>query len=244
MTALVAIHNATYTYPGADTPALHHVEFTLDQGRNGLVGPNGSGKTTLVHAIMGLIRLQSGEIRYEGGPVADEKDFMRLRKGVGFVFQNPDDQLFSPTVIEDVAFGPLNLGKSPTEARDIGLATLARLGLDGFADRVTHRLSGGEKRLVALATILAMEPKALILDEPTNDLDPDTRARLVGLLKGLDLPFLVISHDWDFLDMVVDRLFRMQDGHLTEADREALHQHTHLHTGGDVPHRHGNLNHK
>jgi cobalt/nickel transport system ATP-binding protein len=157
---------------------------------------------------------------------------------VGFVFQHPDDQLFMPTVIEDVAFGPLNLGLSPAEAREKALRTLEALGIGHFAERVTHRLSGGEKRLVALATVLSMDPEALILDEPTNDLDPDTRHRLVHLLRDLPQKLLVVSHDWDFLDQVADAIAVLDQGKVTWRDFAVLHVHKHAHLGGDADHHH------
>ena len=132
------------------------------------MGPNGSGKTTLFHIIMGLLTPSSGTIEFFGKPVKTEKDFRKVYKKVGLLFQDADDQLFSPTVLEDVAFGPLNLGKSKLEARNIAQNTLERLGIAHFENRVTHKLSGGEKRLVALATVLSMEPELLLLDEPNT----------------------------------------------------------------------------
>jgi cobalt/nickel transport system ATP-binding protein len=157
---------------------------------------------------------------------------------VGLLFQNSDDQLFSPTVLEDVAFGPLNLGHKPPRAREIAAAALERVGLEGFGERVTHRLSGGEKKLVALASILAMQPKALLLDEPTNDLDPDTRDRLRDVLLDLDLSYIVISHDWDFLDETTDDVYALHDGRLLHDGKAAIHRHVHIHPHGDVPHEH------
>ncbi|THB63702.1 MAG: ABC transporter ATP-binding protein, partial [Desulfovibrio sp.] len=152
-----------------------------------------------------------------------------------------EDQLFSPTVLEDVAFGPLNLGLKPAQAKDRALETLEQLGLEGFADRITHRLSGGEKRLVALATILAMQPKALLLDEPTNDLDPPTRQRLIATLNELDLGYVIISHDWDFLAQTTEQSLTLDKdtGRLVKSTA-VPHTHVHVHEAGDAPHEHPN----
>ncbi|WP_320006271.1 energy-coupling factor ABC transporter ATP-binding protein [Maridesulfovibrio sp.] len=192
---------------------LKNVDFELLKGQKiGLTGHNGSGKTTLLHIIMGLLKPQSGQIHYMGRELKTEDDFMELRKGVGLLFQQADDQLFCPTVLEDVAFGPLNLGKSPEEARKISEFTLCTLGLSGYGDRVSYRLSGGEKKLVSLATVLAMEPQALVLDEPTNDLDPTMRERLIKILNSLDIAMLVVSHDLDFLVRITDKEYSCSKG--------------------------------
>ena len=148
-----------------------------------LLGPNGCGKTTLLHLIVGLLRPSAGQIEAFGRQRMAEADFHEVRRRVGLLFQDADDQLFCPTVAEDVAFGPLNLGKSRDEVRRIVAGTLDSLGLAGYEHRVTYRLSGGEKRLVALATVLAMQPEVLLLDEPSGGLDDashgaaDRRAR-------------------------------------------------------------------
>ncbi|WP_319778343.1 ABC transporter ATP-binding protein [Maridesulfovibrio sp.] len=201
--AIFSLHDVSFSYPGNDV--LKNVDFALKPGQKiALTGHNGSGKTTLLHIIMGLIKPQAGQVHYMGRKMDSEKDFRELRRGVGLLFQQADDQLFCPTVLEDVAFGPLNLGKSPEEARKTAEYTLCTLGLSGYEDRVSYRLSGGEKKLVSLATVLAMEPKALVLDEPTNDLDPTMRERLIEILNSLAVPMLVVSHDLDFLVRVTD----------------------------------------
>ena len=138
---------------------MKNLDFEFHKGdRIGLVAPNGSGKTTLFHVIMGLLKPSAGRIVIFGQTRRKEKDFIDVRHRIGLLFQDADDQLFSPTVLEDVAFGPLNLGKTKQEALDISRRTLSFLGLSGFENRITFKLSGGEKRLVSLATILAMEP--------------------------------------------------------------------------------------
>jgi cobalt/nickel transport system ATP-binding protein len=180
--------------------------------RIGLVGANGSGKTTLCHIVMGLIAPESGEVEIFGKLRKTQSDFSEIRGRVGFLFQDSDDQLFCPTVLEDVAFGPLNMGKTPEQARRIVESTLASLQLQGFEHRVTYRLSGGEKRLVSLATVLAMEPEALILDEPTSGLDETTSERLAEILINSNLTYVLISHDREFVQRTTDKRFQITNG--------------------------------
>jgi cobalt/nickel transport system ATP-binding protein len=201
---VIAVEHITFTYPGAARPVFQDFSFQLGPHDHlGLIGPNGSGKTTLLHLIMGLLRPQAGRIIIFGREVKSDEDFVWVRQQIGLLFQNADDQLFCPTVLEDVAFGPLNLGKTPAEAKEIALATLARLGLEGFEERVTYKLSGGEKRLVSLATVLAMDPKVLLLDEPTTGLDVETKHRLIHIINELTIPFVIVSHETDFLHHTV-----------------------------------------
>lgn len=201
---LIAVQNLTFSYPGASSPVFQDFAFQLLPGRHiGLIGPNGCGKTTLLHLIMGLLRPQAGKIVILGEEVSKEKDFVAVRQKVGLLFQNADDQLFCPTVLEDVAFGPLNQGKSPDEAVHIARETMARLGLEGFEERVTYKLSGGEKKLVSLATVLAMQPHLLLLDEPTAGLDEPTKHRLIHILRDLDIGYMIVSHEPDFLNHTV-----------------------------------------
>ena len=143
---LIELQDITYTYPGASRPVFEGFNFQLRPDNHlGLTGPNGCGKTTMLHLIMGLLRPQAGSIVVFGEEVKQEKDFVKVRQQVGLLFQNPDDQLFCPTVLEDVAFGPLNQGKPPAEAVRIARETMDGLGLAGFEDRVTYKLSGGRK---------------------------------------------------------------------------------------------------
>ena len=140
---LINLEGITFRYPGAD-PVLENLDLKFYRGEKmGLVAPNGSGKTTLLHIIMGLLKPESGQLEIFGKSVCDEKDFLEVRRRIGLLFQDSDDQLFSPTVLEDVTFGPLNLGKSKTDAIDIARKTLSYLGLTNFEDRVTFKLSGG-----------------------------------------------------------------------------------------------------
>ncbi|MFH1136262.1 MAG: ABC transporter ATP-binding protein [Pseudomonadota bacterium] len=192
---------------------LKNLDFDFFEGqRAGLRGVNGSGKTTLFHLIMGLLSPEKGVVEIFGRARARERDFREVRAKIGFVFQDADDQLFCPTVAEDVAFGPLNLGLSHDQARAVVRETLALLGLTGFEDRITYKLSGGEKKLVSLATVLAMKPRLLLLDEPTTGLDEQTTERFIGVLRESGLPYLIISHDRKFLSRTVDAFFRMDGG--------------------------------
>jgi len=196
---------------------LTGAEFRLGAGeRVALTGPNGAGKTTLFHIMVGLLIPQRGSVVAFGHPRREEKDFRAVRARAGLLFQDSDDQLFCPTVREDVAFGPLNLGKSRGEAEAIARRTLEGLGLRGYFERITHRLSGGEKRQVALASILAMEPEVLLLDEPTNALDRDAEVRLLQILTGLPQAMVIISHREDFLARIATRKVRLEGGRLRD----------------------------
>ena len=187
--------------------------FRLDAGqRLALLGANGSGKTTLLHLIVGLLRPAAGRIEVFGKPRVAEADFHEVRRRVGLLFQDADDQLFCPTVAEDVAFGPLNLGKPRDEVRRIVSQTLQSLGLAGYEHRITYRLSGGEKRLVALATVLAMQPDVLLLDEPTSGLDEEATRRLIEVLCRLPHATLVVSHNRSFRQAVTSGAVQLREG--------------------------------
>jgi cobalt/nickel transport system ATP-binding protein len=197
---LIELRNVAFAYD-RDRPVLDECCFSLLPGqRVALVGANGSGKTTLLHLIVGLLRPTAGELYAFGKTRRHEHDFHEVRQRAGLLFQEADDQLFCPTVAEDVAFGPLNLGKPRPEVRQIVADTLAALELTGYEHRVTYKLSGGEKRLVALATVLAMQPEVLLLDEPTAGLDDEATQRLVELLGRLPQAMLIASHDRAFLE--------------------------------------------
>lgn len=227
--SVIRLENITFGYPGGDL-ILDNLNFELgEKEKIGLVAPNGSGKTTLFHIVMGLLKPLDGTIRVLGKTAESESDFAEVRKRVGFLFQDADDQLFSPTVLEDVAFGPLNLGKSREEAMEISQKTLKFLGLDGFEDRITFKLSGGEKKLVSLATVLAMEPAVLLLDEPSTGLDDSTKKRLSEILAGLDLSYVVISHEADFLTSVAQRVYNMKEGKIITDAEVFYHVHEHAH---------------
>jgi cobalt/nickel transport system ATP-binding protein len=235
---LINLEGISFSYPGGPQ-VLSNLDFHFHRGdRIGLIAPNGSGKTTLLHLIMGLLKPSTGRIEIFGKPAKDEKDFTDVRRRIGLLFQDADDQLFSPTVLEDVAFGPLNLGKTKNVALQIAEKTLAFLGLNGFEDRITFKLSGGEKRLVSLATVLAMEPEVLLLDEPLNGLDTKTKAKLTEVLSSINLSYILISHDFDFLAEIVDAIYTMEDGKILLDKELHLHEHVHAHEHGVYPHRH------
>jgi cobalt/nickel transport system ATP-binding protein len=223
---LFSLRDVAFGFPGH--PVLQGVDFDLCQGeRVALVGANGAGKTTLLHLMVGLHRPAAGEVRAFGAARRTERSFHEVRLRTGLLFQDPDDQLFCPTVLEDVAFGPLNQGRSRQEALDLSKKALATLSLESFAQRVTHKLSGGEKRLVSLATVLAMQPEVLLLDEPTNGLDEQTETRLIAHLEGLPMAMLFISHDRRFVERLANRAVLLRDGRLQEA---VWHSHPHRHT--------------
>jgi cobalt/nickel transport system ATP-binding protein len=235
---IIELSDIVFGYPGAE-PVLNGLNFTLRRnGRIGLIAPNGSGKTTLFHIIMGLLKPTSGKIEIFGRTVAEDKDFNDIRRRIGLLFQDADDQLFSPTVLEDVAFGPLNLGQSKEQAVAVARDTLSFLGLADFEDRLTYRLSGGEKKLVSLATVLAMKPEVLLLDEPINALDVETKARTVDILNALDISCIIISHEIDFLSQTADAIYTMKNGRILLEDRIEVHAHKHAHPHGTLPHEH------
>lgn len=237
-TALFALDHVRFVYP-PDHEVLAGACFALEPGQKvGLYGPNGSGKTTLFRLVVGLAAPLEGRVLFHSQPLTSDKEFRALRRKVGLVLQHADDQLFCPTVLEDVAFGPLNLGLAPDEARRRAEETLAELGLDGFGPRLTHRLSGGEKKLVSLATVLSMRPEALLLDEPTNGLDPTARERIIEVLARLSTARVIISHDWDFLARTSDTYLTIVDKQLTDAAPSFAHAHVHTHPLGDNPHEH------
>ncbi|MCB9948206.1 MAG: ABC transporter ATP-binding protein [Rhodospirillaceae bacterium] len=193
---------------------LDGIDLAVRPGeRVGLVGPNGAGKSTLLHVIVGLLPVAAGQVAAFGRPCRTEREFAAVRRRVGLLFQDSDDQLFCPTVAEDIAFGPLNLGVGRAEAAAVVTRTLARVGLAGFEHRITYRLSGGEKRLVALATVLAMDPAVLLLDEPTTGLDQEAEERMLALLLSLDQAMVVVSHEPRVIDRLATRVVHLdRDG--------------------------------
>lgn len=235
---LIGLNDIVFGYPGT-APVINGLNFSLRRkDRIGLIAPNGSGKTTLFHLIMGLLKPTAGHLEIFGNRVDEEKDFAEVRRRIGLLFQDADDQLFSPTVLEDVAFGPLNLGKSKKQAAAIARETLSFLGLADFEDRLTYRLSGGEKKLVSLATVLAMSPEVLLLDEPINALDTETKAKIVEILNALDISYIIISHEIDFLSQTTEAIYTLQSGRILLDDRIEVHHHKHAHPHGTYPHEH------
>ncbi|UCF30977.1 MAG: ABC transporter ATP-binding protein [bacterium] len=213
---MIRLEDIGFAYPNS-TRVLEGLDLLCDEGtRIGIVGANGSGKTTLLHIIMGLLRPTSGTVTLFGRQPSSEADFREARRRMGFVFQDADDQLFCPTVAEDVAFGPRNLGRSAKQAHEMVSRTLDMLGIEHLEKRVTYQLSGGEKRLVALATALAMEPEVLILDEPTAGLSEETSEQLLGILSRHISTSIIVSHDRSFLQRASDEVLLLEKGVLTE----------------------------
>ncbi len=216
---LIVLEDVSFAY-ASGRPVLRDASLQLSAGeRVGLSGPTGSGKTTLLHLIVGLLRPAAGRLVVFSRERWTEADFHEVRCRAGLLFQDADDQLFCPTVLEDVAFGPLNLGVPRDEARRRVTHVLEQLDLAGYEGRITDQLSGGEKRLVALATVLAMEPEVLLLDEPTTGLDDHFTARLIEILVALPQVMLIVSHDRDFLSATATRRLRLLDGGLRENER-------------------------
>ena len=212
MTALITAEQVSYSYPQQGM-VLDQASLSLYAGEKvSLEGSNGAGKTTLFNLLVGLNKPKAGKIIAFGKERLVEADFIEVRSRAGFLFQDPDDQLFCPTVLEDVAFGPMNQGKTAEEAKTISLEVLDCLGMAGFEERVTHQLSGGEKRLITLASVLAMKPEVLLLDEPSNALDKDARIRLIEVLRSLSQAMIIISHEPSFLDALVTRRTRLEGG--------------------------------
>ncbi|MFH1075694.1 MAG: ABC transporter ATP-binding protein [Pseudomonadota bacterium] len=201
----------------AGSRILDSVKLNLCRGeRVALVGSNGSGKTTLLHIIMGLLKPESGHVYLFGKKRFSDRDFQEARAHIGYLFQDSDDQLFCPTVSSDVAFGPINLGKTRQEAREIMQETLAALDISHLEHRITYDLSAGEKKMVAFATIMAMRPKALLLDEPTSGLDSLVTEKIAFVLKEYFDTYIVVSHDRAFLEQTTDRTYCLEGGAFIE----------------------------
>lgn len=202
------------------TKALNGVSMALEEGdKVAIIGPNGAGKSTLLHLIAGFRTPFSGEVRI-GGKLLDHRNADLLRKDLGLLFQDPDDQIFMPTVEEDVAFGPRNLKLEDIEGRVAN--GLRSTGIEALAKRRPHRLSYGMKKRVALAGIMAMDPKVLLLDEPTSGLDPRSRTELIKLLKSMNRTMLIATHDIEAAAEIVDRAIVLNVGVVTEGTMKEL----------------------
>jgi len=206
----------SFRYPGKEEYILKEVDFALlTKEKICLRGPNGGGKSTFLHLLMGLLKPTKGIILFHGTEIQGQKELRSLHKRVGFVFQDPDDQLFCPTLLEDVAFGPLNLGIPGKEARERSLAILEKLGLAKYASWPSFNLSGGEKQLAALGTVLSMEPELLILDEPTDALDDNSKDILENILLDFNGSVILVSHEKDFADKVTSSSYFLSKGTLS-----------------------------
>lgn len=214
------IRDLKYSYPDG-TVALKGISFSVEQGSAvALVGANGAGKSTLLHHLNGYLTTSCGEVCIGATPVT-RKNAKEIRRTVGMVFQDSDDQLFMPTVFDDVAFGPLNAGLPPEQIdQRVGFA-LERVGVSHLRDRPPYRLSSGEKRSVSIATVLAMEPDILVMDEPSSNLDPRARRRLIELLKSFEQTRIIATHDLELAVEVCSRVIVLDEGKIV-ADGSTL----------------------
>lgn len=206
----IEIEGLSFTYPDGHQ-ALKEISFTIQPGEKvALVGPNGAGKSTLILHLNGIL-IGSGSVRVCGLPV-EKENLGRIRAMVGLVFQSPEDQLFSPTVREDVAYGPIYQGLPPEEVAARVQEALSAVRMESYIGRVSHHLSMGEKKRVAIATVLSMHPEVLVLDEPTAGLDPRSRRSLINLLRELSLTMLVSTHDMHMVQELFPRTIILDEG--------------------------------
>ncbi len=207
----IELENVSFAYNTGD-PVINDLTLTIEQGESvGIIGANGAGKSTLLQLLVGLLIPQQGRIVVGHTPLTP-KTLSWIRERIGLVFQDPDDQLFMPTIAEDVAFGPRNRGLDEQTVSQLVKNALAIVGLSDLADRPPYKLSGGEKKAASLATVLAMEPDVLVLDEPTASLDPRARRQVINLLKQFEHTRLITSHDLDLILDVCDRTIVLQNG--------------------------------
>lgn len=208
----VALRSVTFGYD-PDRAVLDDLNMAVSDGEQvALMGRNGAGKTTVLHLLVGLLRPQRGQVEAFGKICRRDQDFMEVRRRVALLFQNSDDQIFCPTVIEDVAFGPLNLGKSQAESMALATEALARVGMAGNENRITHHLSAGEKKLIALAGLLSMQPSALLMDEPSSNLDPHARRSLIELFRSFKHTKIIAAHDLELIVEVCARVIVLDCG--------------------------------
>ncbi len=218
---VLEVRELCHRYPHLDSNALDNINFKVFKGeRVAVLGANGAGKSTLFKHLNGILRPFSGEVLIKGGKIT-KKNVRTCRETVGIVFQDPDDQVLAPSVEEDVAFGPINMGLSRSEVEMRVKEALEMVGLTGFEERAPHHLSGGQKKLVAIAGILAMRPEVIVLDEPTAGLDPLSSARVLELItkmnRELGITLLLSTHDVDVVPYFAERVFVLHHGRL-EAD--------------------------
>jgi cobalt/nickel transport system ATP-binding protein len=243
---LLSVESLSFTYPDTEN-VISELCLSMKRGeKTALIGPNGSGKTTLFMLLCGILKPLTGTITVVGNPI----EYGSFNPSISYLFQSPDDQLFSSTVLDDVAFGPLNMEIPAGEVDRRSLAALSAVGCGHLAERPSHHLSGGEKRLVAIATILSMDPQILLLDEPVSNLDGRNRRKVIEIINKIDTSLFIASHDMEFLLETCERVILMDgggiilDGAIRDvlADEEVLSRH-----GIEKPHSltsHTGTNHK
>lgn len=205
------VRGLAFAYPDGHQ-ALFGVDLHVHRGeRVALLGPNGAGKTTLVLQLNGILRAGAGSVAVSGLPVED-RNILEIRRRVGVVFQDPDDQLFMPTVRDDVAFGPRNLGLKGADLDRRVADALEQVGMNDFADRPPHHLSFGQRRRVAIATVLAMQPEILVMDEPSSNLDPASRREIAEIVRSLDVTMLMVTHDLPYAVELCERSVILSGG--------------------------------
>ena len=219
MQELITVENLSFSYPDGQR-ALTDVNLMICRGDSvAIVGPNGAGKSTLVLHFNGILR-GNGHVKLLGKTV-DDNNLRWVRSRVGLVFQNPDDQLFSPTVFDDVAFGPMNMGYSKAEVEQAVKLSLELVGMAGFEKRSPHHLSVGEKKRIAMATVLSMSPEVLVIDEPTSNLDPRGKWDIIEVLKGFSITKIIVSHDLEMVRELCQRMVIIDRGRVA-ADAKTI----------------------
>ena len=217
----LSTENLSFTYPDG-TQALKNINIKIEKGEKvAIIGPNGAGKSTLFSHFNGLTEPTSGCVKIEGKPISFEKDeLLKVRQKVGIVFQDPNDQLFAPTVKEDIAFGPMNLGLSYDEVEKRVEDALKMVGMENYEDKTPHHLSGGQQKRIAIAGIIAMKPELMILDEPTAGLDPDGVEKVLNIMNQLNeegMTLIISSHDIDMISKYADKIFVLYNGEIIES---------------------------
>lgn len=217
----LSTENLSFTYPDG-TQALKNINIEIEKGEKvAIIGPNGAGKSTLFSHFNGLTEPTSGCVKIEDKPISFEKDeLLKVRQKVGIVFQDPNDQLFAPTVKEDIAFGPMNLGLSYDEVEKRVEDALKMVGMENYGDKTPHHLSGGQQKRIAIAGIIAMKPELMILDEPTAGLDPDGVEKVLNILNQLNeegMTLIISSHDIDMISKYADKIFVLYNGEIIES---------------------------
>lgn len=217
----LSTENLSFTYPDG-TQALKNINIEIEKGEKvAIIGPNGAGKSTLFSHFNGLTEPTSGYVKIEGKPISFEKDeLLKVRQKVGIVFQDPNDQLFAPTVKEDIAFGPMNLGLSYDEVEKRVEDALKMVGMENYEDKTPHHLSGGQQKRIAIAGIIAMKPELMILDEPTAGLDPDGVEKVLNIMNQLNeegMTLIISSHDIDMISKYADKIFVLYNGEIIES---------------------------